>query len=69
MLKLYNPQTGSTFNTNGFDGVSSDALLVNILVELRVANAIALDAQRGLCTQTLDQYRNDEVNATVNPPK
>jgi len=67
MLQYYNPVSGAFVNTNGSNGVSTDGLLVNILIELRVMNAIALDAQRGLVTGTLEQYRSDAVNATVNP--
>ena len=67
MITLYNPATGTTFSTNGESGVSPQLLEMNILIELRVANMIALDAQRGMVTQTLEEYRSDAVNDSVNP--
>lgn len=67
MLYLYNPATGANAATNGANGTSPDNLLLNILIELRVANAIALDAQQGVVTRSIEGYRNDEVNATINP--
>ena len=67
MITLYNPATGTTFASNGVNGVSPQLLELNILIELRVANMIALDAQRGMVTQTLEEYRSDAVNDSVNP--
>ena len=64
MITLYHSASG-TFRPNS--GASTEDMLLNILIELRVANAIALDAQRSLVTQTLDQYRSDAVNDAVNP--
>lgn len=69
MLNLYQTRDGTVFgttvNTNG--QVSADLVLLNVLIELRVMNAMAWDAQRGLVTQTVEQYRNDVVNETANP--
>lgn len=65
MLTVYNPATGANQTTAG--AVSAEVLLLNLLIEQRVTNAILLDAQYGTVTQTLDQYRSDAVNATVNP--
>lgn len=67
MITLYNPATQSNFASDGQSGVSPQLLELNILIELRVANMIALDAQRGVVTQTLEEYRSDAVNDTVNP--
>jgi len=73
MLHLYSPvagtQTLNLISTNGVDGVSDQLLLLNILIELRVMNAIAMEAQRGLVTETPAQYREDVVNSTVLPFK
>ena len=67
MINLYSPATGGNVATNGADGTSPENLLLNILIELRAMNAIALDMQSGLVTQTIEQYRSDAVNETVNP--
>lgn len=65
MISLYNPATGTFVAASG--GQQSDPLLmVNILIELRVANRMAQDMQRGVVTQTLAQYRSDVMNETVN---
>lgn len=69
MLSLYNPQTGTTVNTNGVDGVSDNMLGINILIELRVISALLHGMQSGVVFIPLSQLRNDAVNATVNPPK
>ena len=62
MLSLYNPVTGGTVASQG-----GDLLLTNILIELRVLNALLVDQASGSANQSLDQYRNDVVNATANP--
>lgn len=67
MLNLYIPTTGANYATNGAAGASPDILLLNILIELRVMNAIALDQQSGVVAQSVEGYRNDVVNETVNP--
>lgn len=67
MLSLYNPTTKAVVATDGIDNVSPQMLLLNILIDIRAGNAAMMDAQRGLVTQTLAQYRNDVVNGTVNP--
>lgn len=71
MLTVYVPVAGTrTINlvtTNGTDGVSTDILLLNILIELRALHGALGDGQRGLVTETAAQYRNDVVNSTVNP--
>lgn len=67
MLPIYNPATGVFANTGGVSGgqnESPEILLLNILIELRVMNAMAWDAQRGVVTQTPEQYRSDMVNET-----
>lgn len=73
MLKLFVPTPGSTtgaeVDTNGATNASPEILLLNILIELRVTNAMFVDAQRGILTQTPEQYRSDEVNAVTNPSK
>jgi hypothetical protein len=61
VLQIFNPGLGFV-NTVGAQQTSPDILLLNILIELRVANAMAWDAQRGLVTQTPEQYRSDMVN-------
>lgn len=65
MLSLYNPATKSFQAASG--GQQSDPLLmVNILIELRVLTAMMWDQQfTGKLTQTVDQYRSDAVNETV----
>jgi hypothetical protein len=50
MLPIYNPATGVFANTGGIAGgqnESPEILLLNILIELRVMNAMFWDAQRG----------------------
>lgn len=63
-LNLYDPLLGRSFQTDGSQGVSSDVLLLNILIELRAISALVMDMQRGLVTETQAQYRSDIVNAT-----
>lgn len=70
MLPLYLPGqgvSGSTVSTAGAQSASPEVLLLNILIELRVMNDMFWDAQRGLVSQTVAQYRSDVVNDTVNP--
>jgi hypothetical protein len=67
VLPLYDPVSGAIVNTAGAQKTSPDILLLNILIELRVMNDMAWDAQRGLVAQTVAQYRNDVVNDAVNP--
>lgn len=66
MITTYQSKT-QTFVSSSGESISATDAQLNILIELRVANAIALDAQRGLVTQTLAQYRSDAVNDSVNP--
>lgn len=66
MLTAYKSETQTFISTSGAQ-LSPQDVQLNILIELRVANAIALDMQRGIVTQTLEQYRSDAVNTTVNP--
>lgn len=67
MLPLYDPVSGTLVSTAGAQKASPEILLLNILIELRVMNDMAWDAQRGAIGQTVAQYRNDVVNDTVNP--
>lgn len=67
MITLYNPKTKAFVAFNGADITDPLLLQANILIELRVMNAIALDAQRGVVTQTVEQYRSDVVNDAKNP--
>lgn len=67
MLPLYDPKQNRTVNTGGIGGEqyeSPSVLLLNILIELRVMNEMFWDAQRGLVSQTVAQYRSDAVNET-----
>lgn len=66
MLPLYDPVSAANVNTAGAQKVSPEILLLNILIELRVMNDMAWDAQRGAVSQTVAQYRNDVVNDAVN---
>lgn len=71
MLPIYDPARGAFVNTAGAQSTSPDILLLNVLIELRVSNAMFWDAQRGVVTQTVEQYRSDAINdtlfATTNP--
>lgn len=64
MLPIYNPAVGAFVSTAGAQSVSPEILLLNILIELRAANEQFNDAQRGVVTQTMAQYRLDAVNET-----
>jgi len=72
MLRVYIPVSGSRaiplVEVNGVDGVSSEQMQFNLLIELRAMNQILLDIQAGSVTQTVEQYRSDVVNETSNPP-
>lgn len=63
MLSLYNPATG-TFQPSTGGQQGGEQVLLNVLIELRVMNAIMLDSQRGVVTQTIEQYRADVVSET-----
>lgn len=67
MLPIYDPVAGALVSTAGSQKVSPEILLLNILIELRVMNDMAWDAQRGAVSQTVAQYRNDVINDTLNP--
>lgn len=68
MITLYRPSTG-TFVAAAAKDVSDPLLLqLNMLIELRAMTLMLLDAQRGVVTQTIEQYRSDVVNDAVNPP-
>lgn len=68
MITLYNPKTAAFQAYAGTSDIQDPLLLqVNILIELRAANLIALDAQGGLVTQSVEQYRSDVVNDAKNP--
>lgn len=64
MLPIYNPVSGALVNTAGTQSVSPEILLLNVLIELRVMNEMFNDAQRGLVSQTVQQYRSDVINET-----
>lgn len=67
MITLYNPKT-ATFQAYAGTDIQDPLLLqVNTLIELRVANLIALDQQGGTATQSIEQYRSDVVNDAKNP--
>lgn len=66
MLSAYQSSTGTFISTSGAQ-LSPQDVQLNILIELRVMNDMAWDAQRGAVSQTLEQYRSDAVNAVVNP--
>lgn len=71
MITLYNPANPAVpLKTSGReqDGVSPQLVALNILIELRVLSQLMWDQQyQGKVTQTLEQYRSDAVNDTVNP--
>lgn len=66
MIPLYNPATGSNIATQGSQGVSVEILLLNILIELRAANLLALELAKGSTTITLEGLRA-EVTTDVLP--
>lgn len=57
-LKLYNPVTGAFDTVSAGVSVSDTALMLNILIELRVANVLAQQAI-GMNVGELDQLRQD----------
>lgn len=62
-LSLYNPQTLTTQVSSG--AIGSDALLLNILIELRVMNEILLG---NAGSNQASALRSDVVNETNNTP-
>lgn len=66
MLTLYQPTFGATTTpASPSNGVaSSEVLLLNILIELRVMNEILLG---NAGTNSADSLRSDAVNETNNP--
>lgn len=67
MITLYDPKTQAFRAFNGADIRDPLLLEINILIELRAMNAIALDQQGGIAVQTLEIYRSDVVNDAQNP--
>lgn len=69
MIPLYNPATGLTVATQGQQGVSVEILNLNILIELRVANLLAIELAKGNTNLTLEGLRlevtSDVLPATV----
>lgn len=65
MIPLYDPKTQANVFYNIKDIQDPLLLQINILIELRVMNMIALDSQTGL--NTIEQYRADVVNDGKNP--
>lgn len=65
MIALYKTSQSAFINSNGAQGVPDADLLLNIIIELRAMNAITLDMQNGVVTQSLQQYRADAVTETV----
>ncbi len=59
MISIYNPVTGGFEATQGVQGVSAEILLLNILIELRVANQLALNLARGEVNGTPESLRID----------
>ena len=66
MLTLYDPRS-ETFGPSAGYQVTDPQLQVNILIELRVMNQLALELARGNFSIDLDGLRNDVVNDTANP--
>ncbi len=67
MITLYIPSTQTFTAVNG--SALSDPLLLqaNLLIELRALGQMWWDMQRGISTQTVEQYRSDVVNDAKNP--
>lgn len=69
MIPLYNPATGLIVATQGSQGVSPEILALNTLIELRVANLLALELAKGNTNLTLEGLRlevtTDVLPATV----
>ncbi len=69
MITLYSPATNTFVASNGVDQVSDQQMRLNILIELRVLSQIALDGQRGIINDSVQQLRSDIVNDSQNPLK
>ncbi len=69
MITLFNPATQTFRATNGLDGVSDAQMRINILIELRVMNALLLALTSGQVSDTLEQLRAAAVtDAAAVPP-
>lgn len=67
MITLYDPKTAAFRAYSGTDAQDPLLTQINILIELRVMNAILIDAHRGVVTNPVEQYRVDVVNDAKNP--
>jgi hypothetical protein len=67
MITLYDPATQAVRAYSGKDVIDPLLLQLNILIELRVNNAILVDAYRGVVTNPVEQYRVDVMNDGKNP--
>ena len=66
MLTLYDSKSGTFIPQSGAQDSDTD-LRLNILIELRVLNAILLALQQGVVTDSLAQLRADAVSDSPNP--
>ena len=67
MLNLYNPAQ-QVFEAQSGANLNPENMTLNVLIELRVMNALFLAAQRGIVTDQLAQLRQDVVNETAVSP-
>ena len=66
MLNLYNP-TKQVFEAQSGANLNPELMALNVLIELRVMNALLLAAQSGIVTDQVEQLRQDVVNETAVP--
>lgn len=67
MITLYDPKTTQFRAYSGTDTPDPLLIQLNMLIEMRAQTAIILEMQRGLVTQTAEQFRSDAVNDAKNP--
>lgn len=67
MIQVYDIKTLQPVNAGGYNPLSSDVLLFNILIELRVLTGLIHSQQFGSVTESIGVMRNDIINETVNP--
>jgi len=65
-MTVLNPLNGAVVTVT--QNVSANTFIANILIELRVANLLALELARGNTTVTLESLRLDVVNEVLPLP-